>query len=199
MSYLFSQRHIGPNKEQIKTMLSNLGFSSLKDFIIKIVPKNILSNFNDRILNNSNEVETISRLKKLGSLNKVFSSYIGQGYYNTYLPGVIKRNILENPGWYTQYTPYQAEISQGRLEALLNFQTMVSDLTNLPIANASLLDEATAAAEAMVMFFNTSKVSTKTNFLVSDKCHPQTIDVLKTRSEPMGINLKIGQINLSNL
>ena len=198
MSYLFSQRHIGPDKEQIKEMLSSLGFPSLEDFIIKIVPKNILSDFDNKIIDNKSEVETLNRLKELGSLNKVFSSYIGQGYYNTHLPGVIKRNILENPGWYTQYTPYQAEISQGRLEALLNFQTVVSDLTNLPIANASLLDEATAAAEAMVMFFNTSKVSTKTNFLVSDKCHPQTIDVLKTRSEPMGINLKIGQINSSD-
>ena len=198
MSYLFSQRHIGPDKEQTKIMLTDLGFSSLEDFITKIVPKNILSEFHDKTLDDSSEVETLNRLKELGSLNKVFSSYIGQGYYNTHLPGVIKRNILENPGWYTQYTPYQAEISQGRLEALLNFQTMVSDLTNLPIANASLLDEATAAAEAMVMFFNTSKVSTKINFLVSDKCHPQTIDVLKTRSEPMGINLKIGQINASD-
>ena len=198
MSYLFSQRHIGPDKEQTKIMLTELGFSSLEDFITKIVPKDILSEFHDKTLDESNEVKTLNRLKELGSLNKVFSSYIGQGYYNTHLPGVIKRNILENPGWYTQYTPYQAEISQGRLEALLNFQTMVSDLTNLPIANASLLDEATAAAEAMVMFFNTSKISTKINFLVSDKCHPQTIDVLKTRSEPMGINLKIGQINTSD-
>ena len=185
-------------KSRQKQCFLDLGFSSLEDFIIKIVPKNILSEFHDKILDNSSEVETLNRLKELGSLNKVFSSYIGQGYYNTHLPGVIKRNILENPGWYTQYTPYQAEISQGRLEALLNFQTMVSDLTNLPISNASLLDEATAAAEAMVMFFNTSKVSTKINFLVSDKCHPQTIDVLKTRSEPMGINLKIGQINASD-
>ena len=198
MSFSFSQRHIGPDKKQIGEMLSSLGFTSIEDFIIKIVPNNILSDFQDKTLDNSSEVETINKLKELGSLNKVFSSYIGQGYYNTHLPGVIKRNILENPGWYTQYTPYQAEISQGRLEALLNFQTMVSDLTSLPISNASLLDEATAAAEAMVMFFNTSKVSTKVNFLVSDKCHPQTIDVLKTRSEPMGINLKFGQIETSD-
>ncbi len=198
MSYLFSQRHIGPDKEQTKIMLTDLGFSSLEDFITKIVPKNILSEFHDKTLDDNSEVETLNRLKELGNLNKVFSSYIGQGYYNTHLPGVIKRNILENPGWYTQYTPYQAEISQGRLEALLNFQTMVSDLTNLPIANASLLDEATAAAEVMVMFFNSSKDSTKINFLVSDKCHPQTIDVLKTRSGPMGINLKLGQVNASD-
>ena len=115
MSYLFSQRHIGPDKEQAKEMLSSLGFSSLEDFITKIVPKNILSDFNDKVLDRSSEVETLNKLKQLGGLNKVFSSYIGQGYYNTHLPGVIKRNILENPGWYTQYTPYQAEISQGRL------------------------------------------------------------------------------------
>ena len=144
------------------------------------------------------KLKLLAELRKFGKTNKVFSSYIGQGYYNTYTPGVIKRNILENPGWYTQYTPYQAEISQGRLEALLNFQTMVSDLTNLPVANASLLDEATAAAEAMTMFFNSSKKSSKVNFLVSDKCHPQTIDVLRTRSHPMGIKLIIDNIDHFN-
>ena len=191
MSFPFSNRHIGPDKEQIKEMLSYLGFSSFDEFINETIPKNILSDFSDKYFDSMNEVEALSKLKKYGNSNTVFSSYIGQGYYNTYTPGVIKRNILENPGWYTQYTPYQAEISQGRLEALLNFQTMISDLTNLPVSNASLLDEATAAAEAMTMFFNSSKISTKVNFLVSDKCHPQTIDVLKTRSNPMGIVLKI--------
>ncbi len=191
MSFPFSNRHIGPDKEQIKEMLSYLGFSSFDEFINETIPKNILSDFSDKYFDSINEIEALSKLKKYGNSNTVFSSYIGQGYYNTYTPGVIKRNILENPGWYTQYTPYQAEISQGRLEALLNFQTMISDLTNLPVSNASLLDEATAAAEAMTMFFNSSKISTKVNFLVSDKCHPQTIDVLKTRSNPMGIVLKI--------
>ena len=191
MPFPFSSRHIGPDKEQIKKMLSYLGFSSFDEFINETIPKNILSDFSDKYFDSINEIEALSELKKYGNSNTVFSSYIGQGYYNTYTPGVIKRNILENPGWYTQYTPYQAEISQGRLEALLNYQTMISDLTNLPVSNASLLDEATAAAEAMTMFFNSSKVSTKVNFLISNKCHPQTIDVLKTRSHPMGIVLKI--------
>ena len=198
MSLSFSQRHIGPSKEQVKSMLSSIGFSSLDDIIEKIIPKSILSEFYKNKFDNMSEIEALVRLKELGNMNKVYSSFIGQGYYNTYTPAVIKRNILENPGWYTQYTPYQAEISQGRLEALLNFQTMVSDLTELPIANASLLDEATAAAEAMTMFFNHSKIPTKINFLVSKTCHPQTIDVLKTRSIPLGINLSIKDIQNSD-
>ena len=140
------------------------------------------------------EPETINRLRELANENSVYNSFIGMGYYGTFLPAVIQRNILENPGWYTQYTPYQAEISQGRLEALLNFQTMVSDITGLPMANASLLDEATAAAEAMLMFFNTAKNNENRVFLVSESCHPQTIDVLKTRAEPVGITLKIIEI-----
>ena len=195
----FSQRHVGPDEEQIKNMLSHLGFSSLDEFINETIPKDILSNFSDKFFESISEVEALAELRKFGKTNKVLSSYIGQGYYNTYTPGVIKRNILENPGWYTQYTPYQAEISQGRLEALLNFQTMISDLTNLPVANASLLDEATAAAEAMTMFFNSSKTSSNVNFLISDKCHPQTIDVLRTRSNPIGIKLKIKNIVDSDL
>ena len=198
MPFPFSQRHIGPDKEQTKEMLASIGFSTIDDFINKIIPDSILSNFNKEGFNSLSEVETLTRLKKLSKMNTLYSSFIGQGYYNTHTPGVIKRNILENPGWYTQYTPYQAEISQGRLEALLNFQTMVSDITNLPIANASLLDEATAAAEAMIMFFNSSKNSTKDSFLVSKNCHPQTIDVLRTRSLPLGINLKIGNIQSSD-
>ena len=198
MSLSFSQRHIGPNKEQVESMLSSIGFSSVDDIIKKIIPKSILSDFYKNKFDNMSEIEALVRLKELGNMNKVYSSFIGQGYYNTYTPAVIKRNILENPGWYTQYTPYQAEISQGRLEALLNFQTMVSDLTELPIANASLLDEATAAAEAMTMFFNHSKIPTKINFLVSKTCHPQTIDVLRTRSIPLGINLNIKDIQNSD-
>ena len=195
MPIQFSQRHIGPDEKQIKEMLLYMGFSSFDEFINVAIPSNILSDFDDKYFDSIDEVKALAELKKLGNSNKVFSSYIGQGYYNTYTPGVIKRNILENPGWYTQYTPYQAEISQGRLEALLNFQTMVSDLTNLPVANASLLDEATAAAEAMTMFFNSSKNASKVNFLVSKKCHPQTIDVLRTRSHPMGIKLIIDDID----
>jgi len=198
MQIQFSQRHIGPDGEQIKEMLSFLGFSSFDEFISEAIPSNIFSDFSDKYFEGINEVKALAELKKLGKCNKVFSSYIGQGYYNTHIPGVIRRNILENPGWYTQYTPYQAEISQGRLEALLNFQTMVSDLTSLAVANASLLDEATAAAEAMTMFFNSSKKVSKVNFFVSDKCHPQTIDVLRTRSHPMGIKLIVDNINHFN-
>ena len=194
MPFPFYKRHIGPNDKQVQEMLAQLQFSSMDDFINQIIPKSILSNFNKSQFNNISEIDTLSRLEELGKMNKVQSSFIGQGYFDTITPGVIKRNILENPGWYTQYTPYQAEISQGRLEALLNFQTMVSDLTSLPIANASLLDEATAAAEAMIMFYNSAITSTKNTFLISDKCHPQTIDVLKTRSKPFKIKIKITSI-----
>src|SRR5690606_10227454 len=140
------------------------------------------------------EVEFINHMKTLAGKNKVFKSYIGMGYYPTILPQVIQRNILENPGWYTQYTPYQAEIAQGRLEALLNFQTLVSELTALNIANASLLDEATAAAEAMVMFFNTRKKVKEHSkkFFISEDVFPQTIDVIKSRAKGFGIELVIG-------
>ena len=190
----FPNRHIGPRDDQIQKMLSELGFSSLDELSNKIIPKNILfDSFND-LPDKMSESDTIERLSELANMNFVFKSFIGMGYYGTLLPPVIQRNILENPGWYTQYTPYQAEISQGRLEALLNFQTMVSDITGLAMANASLLDEATAAAEAMLMFYNITKEPSKLVFLVSENCHPQTIDVLKTRSEPLGIILKICNI-----
>ena len=146
------------------------------------------------------EFEYLNELKAVASENQLFKNFIGMGYYNTIVPGVIKRNIFENPGWYTAYTPYQAEIAQGRMEALLNFQTMVCDLTGMEIANASLLDEATAAAEAMVMFFYTrSKEAEKNNvvkFFVSENCFPQTIDVLHTRSKPLGIELVVGDEQL---
>ena len=194
----FPSRHIGPRNDQIQEMLSELGFSSLEDLSNKIIPKNILFDSMMDIPNNMSEPETINRLREFANMNSVYNSFIGMGYYGTFLPAVIQRNIFENPGWYTQYTPYQAEISQGRLEALLNFQTMVSDITGLPMANASLLDEATAAAEAMLMFYNNTKNNEKRVFLVSENCHPQTIDVLKTRSEPLGINLKIGNITTNN-
>ena len=201
----FSDRHIGPRPEDIELMLTTLGYSSMADFIEDVVPADIrLSstfnlNENARGLGRSlqahiakSESEVLEVLKELASQNQVFRSFIGMGYYNCFVPPVIQRNILENPGWYTQYTPYQAEISQGRLEALLNFQTMVIDLTGLPIANASLLDEATAAAEAMGMCLANVPRKITRRFFVSETCHPQTIAVLQTRAEPLGIELQIG-------
>ncbi len=194
----FADRHIGPRSEDIELMLSTLGNSSMTDFIEDVVPADIRlsSTFNLKSLNGNacglSESEVLTALKKLASQNRVFRSFIGMGYYNCFVPPVIQRNILENPGWYTQYTPYQAEISQGRLEALLNFQTMVIDLTGLPVANASLLDEATAAAEAMIMCFANVPKKISRNFFVSETCHPQTIAVLQTRAEPLGIELQIG-------
>ena len=194
----FADRHIGPRSEDIELMLSTLGYSSMTDFIEDVVPADIRLSFTFNLKNlNGNacglsESEVLTALKKLASQNRVFRSFIGMGYYNCFVPPVIQRNILENPGWYTQYTPYQAEISQGRLEALLNFQTMVIDLTGLPVANASLLDEATAAAEAMGMCFANVPKKISRNFFVSETCHPQTIAVLQTRAEPLGIELQIG-------
>ena len=197
MSLSFSQRHIGPNKEQVESMLSSIGFSSVDDIIKKIIPESILSDFYKNKFDNMSEIEALVKLKELGNMNKVYSSFIGQGYYNTYTPAVIKRNILENPGWYTQYTPYQAEISQGRLEALLNFQTMVSDLTELPIANASLLDEATAAAEAMTLAKRASKSKSEI-FYVDENAFQNTINILQTRADPLGIQIKIGPVEQSS-
>ncbi len=195
----FVNRHIGPRENHIQEMLNQLGFSSLEELSNSVVPKNILIQDELDLPPKKSEADTIKRLQELAEKNSVFRSFIGMGYYGTVVPGVIKRNILENPGWYTQYTPYQAEISQGRLEALLNFQTMVSNLTGLPLANASLLDEGTAAAEAMVMFYNATRDPNKNTFLVSNTCHPQTIDVLKTRSEPLGIQLEIKSHNEFNI
>ncbi len=197
----FSQRHVGPRPEDILQMLKTIGYSSMNAFIEDVVPSDIrttsplelvVDKSKDTFSLGLSEFEAIDVLNQLASQNKVFRSYIGMGYYNCFVPPVIQRNILENPGWYTQYTPYQAEISQGRLEALLNFQTMVIDLTGLPIANASLLDEATAAAEAMGMCYANVPKDISRSFFVSDTCHPQTIAVLQTRAEPLGIELEIG-------
>ena len=163
MKEFFKERHIGPRRKQYLEMLSEIGLDSLQDLTTKIIPENILDKRLDKLPPEISEVDTIKKLKSFSTQNTVLKSYIGQGYYGTIVPGVIKRNILENPGWYTQYTPYQAEISQGRLEALLNFQTMVSDLTMLPITNASLLDEGTAAAEAMLMFYNHTRAVSYTH------------------------------------
>ena len=192
----FTQRHIGPNAAEAAEMLNIIGASSLDELIGKTLPASIRM---DKPLNTGgpvSEFEYLTELKKTASLNKVFKTYIGQGYYNTIVPSVILRTVFENPGWYTQYTPYQAEIAQGRLESLLNFQTMVSDLTGLPIANASLLDEGTAAAEAMAMLFNHKNKNhdhiTAPKFFVDEAIFAQTKDILITRAKPVNIELVFG-------
>jgi glycine dehydrogenase len=183
-------------------MLQKIGVKSIDELISQTVPANIRLKTPLNVAPAMSEYQYLHHLKALGKKNKVFRSYIGLGYYNNILPSVIQRNVLENPGWYTAYTPYQAEIAQGRLEAILNFQTMVMDLTAMPIANASLLDEATAAAEAVFMFYsNRSKNKIKAGankFFVSNTVFPQTIDVIKTRSEPIGIEMVVGDVHSFN-
>ncbi len=189
----FASRHIGPREKDLKPMLKKIGANSLDELISQTIPSNIRLKKSLNLPEGLSEFEYLKELKTTASRNKIYKSYIGQGYYNCIIPPVTQRNVLENPGWYTAYTPYQAEIAQGRLEALLNFQTMVIDLTGLPIANASLLDEATAAAEAMLLFYNSRpKNSSATTFFVSDKCFPQTIEVVKTRALPLGIEIIVG-------
>ncbi|WP_158798218.1 aminomethyl-transferring glycine dehydrogenase [Pedobacter sp. L105] len=188
----FKDRHIAPDSEDTDAMLSTLGLSSVDELIQQTVPQKIRLKQPLNLPEAKSEKEYLESLKQTASLNKVFKSYIGQGYYDTITPGVILRNVMENPGWYTQYTPYQAEIAQGRLQALLNFQTMVIDLTGMEIANASLLDEGTAAAEAMFMQYSLRKNQQATKFFVSELLFPQTIDILKTRANPFGIELVIG-------
>lgn len=195
----FVDRHVGVSESDVKKMCSVIEVSSLDELIDKTVPASIRLKEKVKLEEAQTETEFLQSLKVLSQKNKLFKNYIGLGYYPSNTPGVIQRNILENPGWYTQYTPYQAEISQGRLEALLNFQTMICDLTAMPVANASLLDEATAAAEAMTMLFAARKTAKKNAnvFWVSEECFPQTIDVLKTRCAPFGIELRIGShVNL---
>ena len=187
----FIRRHIGPSIEEQKQMLSYLGFNSLDEFIKKIVPEKIIENNPLDIDEPVSEHEALNQLKQIASQNKIFKSFIGMGYYGTYTPNVILRNILENPGWYTSYTPYQPEVAQGRLEMLLNFQQMVMDLTGMDIANASLLDEATAAAEAVALCQRVDKNKLNKIF-ISKNCNPQTIDVVKTRAEPFNLEVIIG-------
>src|SRR5882724_7541847 len=186
----FPNRHIGPDAAQTRHMLDLLGSPSLDAIIDKAVPSQIRLNRPLSLLPAKSEFEVLAALKEIAAQNQVFRSFIGMGYYDCITPAVIQRNVLENPGWYTQYTPYQAEISQGRLEALLNFQTMVIDLTGLEIANASLLDEATAAAEAMTMCH--ALKDGRNVFFVSEDCHPQNIDVVKTRAKALGIEVVTG-------
>ncbi|HRJ36443.1 MAG TPA: glycine dehydrogenase (aminomethyl-transferring), partial [Flavobacteriales bacterium] len=192
----FSDRHIGPSSSETEKMLRKIGVGSLNELIEQTVPNAIRRKSELNVGAALTEFDYLNHLRKVGAKNKVLRSYIGMGYYGTILPSVIQRNILENPGWYTAYTPYQAEIAQGRLEAILNFQTMVIDLTGMPIANASLLDEGTAAAEAMAMLFSDRDRDTVKRganvFFVSDEVYPQTIDILRTRAIPLGIELQIG-------
>ncbi len=187
----FEQRHIGPDAAAVEQMLKLLGFGSLKELIDQAVPGAIRLQQPLQTGAATSEYELLKELRAIACQNQIFRSFIGMGYSNCITPPVIQRNILENPGWYTQYTPYQPEIAQGRLEALLNFQTMVMDLTGMAIANASLLDEGTAAAEAMHLSYGQYKGSSKT-FWVSDACHPQTIEVVKTRAIPLGIEVIVG-------
>ncbi|MCH2022443.1 MAG: aminomethyl-transferring glycine dehydrogenase [Saprospiraceae bacterium] len=189
----FVNRHLGPNDQELAEMLKTIGVDSLKQLIDQTIPSNIRSQDELIIPDAISEFDYLKMLKQVSQKNKVFKSYIGLGYYGTITPSVILRNVFQNPGWYTPYTPYQAEIAQGRLEALLNFQTMIIDLTGLPLANASLLDESTAAAEAMYMFYSTKNKRAKGNianqFLVSKGVFPQTLDVIYARAEPLGIEV----------
>ena len=188
-------RHIGPNEQETSEMLREIGVDSIDELIDKTLPAAIRLPEDLSVSGPVSEYQYLNELKEIASKNKVFKSYIGQGYYDTITPSVILRNLFENPGWYTQYTPYQAEIAQGRLESLLNYQTMVSDLTGLPIANASLLDEGTAAAEAMAMLFNHKNKADKITapkFFVDEKIFEQTKAVLLTRATPIQIELVYG-------
>ncbi|MFI5237841.1 MAG: glycine dehydrogenase, partial [Ignavibacteriales bacterium] len=197
----FVNRHIGPTEDELNQMAKVCGAGSMDELIDQTVPANIRLKKTLALTNPINEHIFLEDLKHIAAKNKVYKSYIGMGYYPSILPTVIQRNILENPGWYTQYTPYQAEIAQGRLEALLNFQTVVSDLTGMHIANASLLDEGTAAAEAMSMFFALRPKDKKNAnvFFVSEEVYPQSIDVLKTRANPLGIEIRIGNARITDL
>ena len=201
----FENRHIGVNNEDVETMLTCIGLDSIDQLIKQTIPNSILKKEELNIKSAINENEYLSSLKKTAQLNKNYDNFIGQGYYGTFTPSVIKRNILCNPGWYTAYTPYQAEIAQGRLEALLNFQTFVTELSGMELANASLLDESTAAAESMLMFFHMrsrSQVKSNVNkFFVSDDIFLQTLEVITARAEPLGIELVFGDpksIDLNN-
>src|SRR4051794_30351696 len=186
----FVRRHIGPNEEEVRAMLRELAFDSLAALIDATVPKDIRFERELSLPEAKSEAEALAELRAIAQKNKIARSFIGAGYYDCITPPVIQRNILENPGWYTAYTPYQAEIAQGRLEALLNFQQMIIDLTALDIANASLLDEATAAAEAMALC--RAVVPNRKIFFVAENCHPQTIAVIQTRAKPLGIEIEIG-------
>ena len=188
----FVRRHVGPNDQDIQGMLGSMGLKTLDELVSKTVPKSILLSQAPKLKEPRTEADLLSHLKSIAARNIVNRSFIGMGYSDCHTPAVILRNVIENPGWYTQYTPYQPEIAQGRLESLLNFQTMVCDLTGLPVSNASLLDEGTAAAEAMTMAYSSVNSSEKNLFFVDQACHPQTIAVVKTRAGPLGIQVLVG-------
>jgi len=190
----FIARHIGPSTAQIDAMLAELGHATLEDLVQAIVPAAIRSPVPLALAAPMGELEALRRLEEMAQGNEVLRSFIGMGYYGTVMPAVIARNVFENPAWYTAYTPYQAEISQGRLEAVLNFQTLIGEMTAMPVANASLLDEATAAAEAMMLARRSSRVAAN-RFLVSADCHPQTIAVVRTRAEPLGIEVVVAPVD----
>ena len=185
----FIARHIGPHHADEQAMLATLGFDSLEALSASVIPESIKGTSVLNLPAGQSEADALASIKAIAGKNQLCKTYIGQGYYNCHTPAPILRNLLENPAWYTAYTPYQPEISQGRLEALLNFQTLISDLSGLPIANASLLDEATAAAEAMTFCKRLSKNKSGRAFFASRHCHPQTLDVLRTRAEPLGIEV----------
>jgi len=194
----FENRHIGPDEAETREMLNLIQSPDLVSLIRETVPKGIRLNSDMNLPPALSETEFLDDLKKKASGNRIFNSFIGLGYYGTELPNVIKRNVLENPGWYTAYTPYQAEISQGRMEALINFQTVITELTQMPLANASLLDEATAAAEAMSMLYESRKGDKRKEgdtFFVSDRCFSQTVEVIKNRAQPLGINIQTGSLD----
>ncbi|PLA75019.1 glycine dehydrogenase (aminomethyl-transferring) [Hydrogenovibrio sp. SC-1] len=188
---VFAHRHIGSNSAQQQQMLSQLGVASLEDLISQVVPKSIRRQQPMQLSEGLSEPAALAQLEGIANQNTLLKSYIGQGFYNSYTPAVIQRNILENPAWYTAYTPYQAEISQGRMEAMLNFQTLIADLTGMALANASLLDEASACAEAMTLCQRVSKSKSRV-FFVANNCHPQNIEVVKTRAESLGIEVVVG-------
>ncbi len=189
----FVSRHIGPRRDDIQAMVHELGYDTLDAFIDAVVPADIRLPQPLDLPPSRSEREVLQALRGLAAQNRIFRSYLGMGYYGTFTPQVIQRNILENPGWYTAYTPYQAEIAQGRLEALLNFQTLVADLTGLPVANASLLDEATAAAEAMHLTEAVASPKGKPVYLVDSACHPQTIAVVQTRAGVRGVEVRVAR------
>ena len=200
---LFKNRHIGVSEVEKNQMLDSIGCVSIDQLIEKTVPERIRLKKGLEFTKSITESKWLAEVKRIAELNKTYKTYIGLGYHDTITPSVILRNVFENPGWYTAYTPYQAEISQGRLEALLNFQTMVSDLTGLPLANASLLDEATAASEAMIMLYNSRKrpvvKAGVQRFFVDENSLPQNISVLKNRAVSLGIELIFGDVHTANL